>query len=490
MGTHPIFESDFDCLTEMSVVEKASSVGQSQVFKYLEELSAENQQKLKDDVASLPLDKLDDIFKAANSYQSPSAEGLKAVAADRTGKAESDDGKWFEAGLDLVRKSKLAVVLLAGGQGTRLGVDYPKGMYDIGLPSGKSLFQVQVERLRRVEKLAGSGKIFLYIMTSGPTRAKTEKFFTENNNFGLKTDQIGFFNQGTLPCFNFDGKVMLSGKDSVARAPDGNGGIYAGLKNEGILAKMKENGVESCHFYCVDNSLVKVADPTFVGFCHSLNADCGNKSVVKTEPTESVGVVVQNSDGVHQVVEYSELSSEMAHRRDADGQLTFRAGNICNHYFTLEFLEKVCSLELPYHIAKKKIPTLDAAGNPFKPETPNGIKLEKFIFDVFMFSKNFALLEVERNDEFSPLKNSDKAPRVDCPSACRWDVMNMNHRHLVAAGAKITVDGKEVPLPDRPVGGYPENYPAQIEISSLRSYKGENLEEFKGKELASPVKIE
>lgn len=473
----------------MAVREKLTAVGQEHVFKFFDQLSEVEQQQLTQDVTSLPLDELESMFKAANNYKAPTAEGLKAVSADRTGKAEDDKGEWFEAGLSLVRQSKLAVVLLAGGQGTRLGVDYPKGMYNIGLPSCKSLFQVQCERLRRVEMLAGAGKIYLYIMTSGPTRAKTEAFFKANNYFGLASDQVGFFNQGTLPCFDFSGKVMMSSKSSVARAPDGNGGIYAGLKNEGVLEKLKADGVEACHFYCVDNSLVKVADPTFVGFCHSLNADCGNKSVVKTEPTESVGVVLQNAEGVHQVVEYSELSDEMAHRRDGDGQLTFRAGNICNHFFTVEFLDKVCSMQLPYHIAKKKIPTLDEAGNLVKPDTPNGIKLEKFIFDVFAFSKNFALLEVDRKDEFSPLKNSDKAPRVDCPAACRWDVMNMNHRHLAAVGAKIVQDGVEVCVPSRPSGGYPSAYPVVIEISSLRTYKGENLDEFAGKTLSAPVII-
>jgi len=473
----------------MTVRERVQKAGQEQVFKFFDSLSKAEQDKLEADVGSLPIEDLERMFKASQTYEGPDVAGCKAVNADRTGVASKDDGTWFKKGLELVSESKLAVVLLAGGQGTRLGVSYPKGMYNIGLPSGKSLFQIQAERLKRVEALAGKGTIQLYVMTSGPTRAKTEAFFKANNFFGLKACQVRFFNQGTLPCFSFEGKVLLQNKSTVARAPDGNGGIYLGLKNEGIIEDMKAKGITSCHFYCVDNSLVKVADPTFVGFCATLDADCGNKSVVKTIPTESVGVVVQDAQGVHHVVEYSELSTEMAEKRDEDKQLTFRAGNICNHYFTVEFLEKVCSLELPYHVAKKKIPTVNDDGELIKPETPNGIKLEKFIFDVFAFAKKFALLEVDREDEFSPLKNSDKAPR-DCPSACRWDFMNMCHRHLVSAGAKILdAEGAEVALPERPSAGYPESYPVDIEILPSRTYKGENLEEFKGVTLTSHVII-
>merc|ERR1711976_195496 len=176
----------------------------------------------------------------------------------------------------------------------------------------------------------------------------------------------------------------------------------------------------------------------------------------------------------------------MAEKRDEDGQLTFRAGNICNHYFTVEFLEKVCSLELPYHVAKKKIPTVNDEGELVKPDTPNGIKLEKFIFDVFAFSKNFALLEVDREDEFSPLKNANTAKK-DCPISCCWDVMNMRHRQLVAAGAKIIIDGVEAEMPKRPGKEYPPSYPFEIEINPARSYGGENLEEFNGKELTPPI---
>lgn len=478
--------SDFE--KGMDFYKQLESAGQAHLLDFYKECNQDEKASFEMDLKSLEVSSLDEMFEAANQYQ-PWRDGLKSVAASRVGKSVEDkDKKWFNKGLELVQESKLAVILLAGGQGTRLGSSNPKGMYNIGLPSQKSLFQIQCERLLRVQKLAGSGTIPLYVMTSGPTRQKTENFFKANKNFGLGLDQVKIFDQGTLPCFDFDGKVLLSSKSSIARAPDGNGGIYSALKKEGIISDMKSKGIYCCHLYCVDNSLVKVADPVFAGFCATLEADCGNKSVIKTEPTESVGVVVQHESGQHGVVEYSELSKEASEERDPDGQLKFRAGNICNHYMTVDFLDHVSRQTLPFHIAKKKIPTIDVNGQFVKPTEPNGIKLEKFIFDVFAFSKNFALLEVDRIDEFSPLKNADTAKK-DCAMSCRWTVMNMNHRHLVEAGAKIEVNGKEVDMPERPSKVYPESYPFEIEISPSRSYAGENLDEFNGKVLVPPIII-
>jgi len=320
----------------MRVQSQLEDANQTHLIKFYDELDAEGKAQLEADLIDLEIDQLDHMFKAAKMYKPPNADALKQVVPARTGNSASPDAaKWTRVAYDLMNASKIGVVLLAGGQGTRLGSANPKGMYNIGLPSQKSLFQIQCERLLRVETMAGGkGTIPLYVMTSAATRQKTESFFISNNYFGLKPDQIMFFDQGTHPCFDMDGKVLLSTKSSIARSPDGNGGIYLALKKQGVLDNMRKKGLYACHIYCVDNSLVKVADPVFVGFCAQLNADCGNKSVVKTEPSESVGVVVRLEDGTHGVVEYSELSKKSSERRDEDGQLTLRAGNICNHYMT------------------------------------------------------------------------------------------------------------------------------------------------------------
>ena len=280
--------------------------------------------------------------------------------------------------------------MLAGGQGSRLGVSYPKGMYSVGLPSGKTLFQLQAERLKRLQVLAsgeaGKAKIYWFIMTSGPTRQATANYFEASQYFGLDSDQVTFFDQGTLPGYTFDGRIILSSKFEISRSPNGNGGLYDALKVNGIIDRLKKLKIEFLHAVSVDNLLVKIGDPIFMGYCIDRNAETGVKSVEKDCPEEAVGVFCK-VNGRYKVVEYSELSKELAEQRDESGKLAFGRGNICIHFFTTEFLARVVNERLPHHVAKKKIAHIDSEGSLVKPTKPNGIKLEKFIFDVLPFAK-------------------------------------------------------------------------------------------------------
>ncbi|GAA5829429.1 hypothetical protein JCM11251_005046 [Rhodosporidiobolus azoricus] len=452
--------------------------GQGHVFTFWDGLKPEEQATFFRQLQSINPTRVNAVHAAALLAEKEAAastsDDITPPPADRTDSVighEADAKKWNEVGLQAVRDGKVGVLLMAGGQGTRLGSSAPKGCYDIGLPSHKSLFQLQAERIKRLEVVAAAGKaVPWYIMTSGPTRKPTEDFFAQNNFFGLAKENVVFFEQGVLSCLTDDGKIFLDTPSSVAVAPDGNGGLYAALKaplspssSSSVLSDLSSRGIEYLHAYCVDNCLVRVADPVFLGSCISRQADCGAKVVKKTIPTESVGVVAQKA-GKFAVVEYSEISKEMSERLDENGDLAFRAANIANHFYTRAFLEEVANYDetrMPFHIARKKIPHVDlSSGETVKPSKPNGMKLEQFVFDVFPFVKSFALLEVERSQEFSPLKNAPGTGSDD-PETSRRDLLSENKRWLEAAGAKVE-EGVEV------------------ELSPLVSYAGEGLELAKG----------
>lgn len=449
--------------------EQYEAAGQGHVFQFFQELSSSEQEAFLQQLSKIQVAEVTAVGKKALSGEATTQAACQfeplpqEVIGDATSESREE---WYKLGLDLISKNQVAVILMAGGQGTRLGSSDPKGCYDIGLPSHKSLFQLQAERIVRLQALAtnsGNNEAVIpwYIMTSGPTDAPTRQFFKDHDYFGLKEENVIFFEQGVMPCFTLEGKFMLQEKGKLAIAPDGNGGIYSALHREGVIRSLKERGIRYSHCYCVDNSLARVADPVFIGYCASRQTDCGIKVVPKAKPEEPVGVVARR-DGKYGVVEYSEISQELANLRLENGKLAFGDANIANHFFSTEFLERVPSFadELEYHIASKKIPYIDiTTGECIKPTKPNGVKLERFVFDVFGHSKAFSVLQVDRADEFSPLKNGPGAG-VDCPETSRADILKQAERFIQAAGGKC--DGFE------------------IEISPLLSYGGENLTALRG----------
>ncbi|KAF3702459.1 UDP-N-acetylhexosamine pyrophosphorylase-like protein 1 [Channa argus] len=486
------------------VKQSLESSGQSHVLQFWPELCEEDRDSFLQELSQLDLHGLKDhcerAAKAATSPPTSLDQHIEPIPPQIIGSTKKSDktslANWQNEGLLQISKNRVGVLLLAGGQGTRLGVQYPKGMYNVGLPSGKTLYQIQAERIHKIQELAdvkyGSKcTVPWYIMTSEFTLAPTEKFFKENNFFGLKPSNIIMFEQRMIPAVTFDGKVILQGKGRIAMAPDGNGGLYQALLDNKVLEDMKMRGVEYLHVYCVDNILVKMADPVFIGFCVSKGADCGAKVVEKVCPAEPVGLVCRVR-GISQVVEYSEIQPETAELRGPDGELIYTAGNICNHFFSRAFLQDVAEKyidQLKQHVAIKKVPYVDMCGNQVKPTKPNGIKMEKFVFDVFPFSRNFVVFEVAREDEFSPLKNADGAT-TDSPTTARSALLAQHRRWATAAGATLLVDQGNT-LPPTPSVSAGDAALAQCEISPLVSYFGEGLEHLlKGRTLQSPFSLD
>lgn len=471
---------------------KLEAAGQTHVLQFWDELSAEERGTFLEEIFQLQPDELVEHCReaAASASRQSSADGrldarMQPVPPEFIGSVRKSDRetlqKWENEGLLQISQDRVAVLLLAGGQGTRLGVSYPKGMYNVGLPSGKTLYQIQAERIQKVQELAnvrhGSRcTIPWFIMTSEFTLGPTEKFFKDNKYFGLCPSNVVMFEQRMIPAVGFDGKIILEKKNKIAMAPDGNGGLYRSLVDNKILEDMERRNVEFLHVYCVDNILVKMADPVFIGFCVTNGADCGAKVVEKAYPAEPVGVVCR-VDGVYQVIEYSEIQPETAELRGSGGELVFSAGNICNHFFTRSFLRDVAEKfesKLKQHVAIKKVPFVDGEGNLVKPTKPNGIKMEKFVFDVFQFSKKFVAFEVLREEEFSPLKNADGAP-LDTPTTARRSLLAQHYRWILAAGGSF-LDEQNKPFTPKHSTAQNEDPPAVCEISPLVSYFGEGLE--------------
>ncbi|POR32720.1 UDP-N-acetylglucosamine pyrophosphorylase [Tolypocladium paradoxum] len=468
--------------------EQYAKAGQDHVLTFYDSLGSDEKGALFEQLSRFDPAHINDI--AARALSPPEAEQTPdtleplpdSATASILDSGAHDIGKWYGSGLDLIGQNKVAVVLMAGGQGTRLGSSAPKGCYDIGLPSHKSLFQIQAERIRTIQELAaskvgsGSAVVPWYVMTSGPTREPTQQFFQENKYFGLDSANVSIFEQGVLPCISNDGKILLETKAKVAVAPDGNGGIYQALVLSGVLDDMRKRGIQHIHAYCVDNCLVKVADPVFIGFSASLDVDIATKVVRKRNATESVGLIL-SKNGKPDVVEYSEIDQATAEAEDPKhpGVLKFRAANIVNHYYSLRFLESIprWAHKLPHHVARKKIPTIDLeSGETVKPGSPNGIKLEQFVFDVFplLSLDKFACMEVRREDEFSPLKNA-RGKGEDDPDTSKRDIMAQGQRWAQEAGATVVAEGG-------------------VEVSPLLSYGGEGLEKLKGTTITAPAVLE
>jgi len=331
-------------------------------------------------------------------------------------------------------------------------------------------------------------------MTSDLNDSVIRENFKLNNYFGYPEDSIFFFEQGLQPCLSNDGKVLMENEYTLSMAPDGNGGIYLALEVSGAYRDMLRRGIEHIHVYGIDNVLTKSLDPAFLGLCIDQKVEVGNKVVWRANKGEKVGVTVTDQENCMRVLEYSEIPSQLAEASDSDGRLVFGAANICNHYLSIEFLSNKVYRNLVeiYHVAKKKIPYFDPTNKQYiNPTANNGIKLEMFIFDVFPLADKWLVMEVDRKEEFAPVKNEPGNP-VDSPDTARYLLTEQAKRWLHKVGAKlvdsagnsVSIDFNElVPSKLDPSG-------LQCEISNLISYAGENLDSFKSQIITLPKSID
>ena len=444
---------------------RARAVGQEHVFRYWQELTASQKASLLTEVAGLDFERIKrlvrDCVVKATAFGLP--KEIKPApfypAAPGDGRQEAFYRQAWEAGEQALRDGKVCAFTVAGGVGTRLGFDGPKGCYRIGPVTGKTLFQLFAEYLLHCRRRYRE-TIRWYIMTSRANHQATGDFFQANNYFGLPADAVGFFEQGMMPAFGPDGKLLLDQKYALALSPDGHGGSLRALRASGTLAEMKRLGIEHLSYFQVDNPLVRCLDPHFIGLHVLAGSEMSSKSVPKAEDKEKVGNFVVG-DGKLMVIEYLDLPDRFAYAKDPDGSRTFDAGSIAIHAIARTFVERITEddLQLPYHRAVKKVPYVNEQGRRVDPSEPNAVKLEQFVFDAIPLARNAIVVETVRKEEFSPVKSETG---VDSAETARRDLIARASRWLERAGVSVALDPQT-------------HQPFPIEISPLRAIFPDDL---------------
>jgi len=377
--------------------------GQAHLLDFSHELSPENLTGLLQQIDSIDFELLSALFAKVNQVFEGESLNFEPIISRVLEPNSSHYHNCQAAGFDLIEQEKIAVVSMAGGQGTRLGHPGPKGTFRFAPPINKTLFQIQAEQLHELGMKHGHF-IPWYVMSSRENNREIKLHFDENNYFGCPPANIFFFTQGELPLLSEEGKILLKDKGQICFGPDGNGGVFSALGESGALADMEQRGVEWVFFCGIDNALVKMADPIFAGYARLSGKQAASKAVAKISPEEMVGVFCLKN-GIPTIVEYTELPEDYRYKVDGQGNLMFADANIIAHLFKLEVLSKAAGKGLPYHVAHKKIACVDNLGNAISPSKPNSYKFESFIFDAFSFVDGMALLRVERAQEFAPVKN-------------------------------------------------------------------------------------
>ena len=385
--------------------EMMAMLDQSHVMRYMDELTADEKKNLVDQIDSQDLSVLgvDAAEEERGRFEPLFATTLEEIEANRE--------HYKEVGLQAIREGKVGAVLLAGGQGSRLGFDKPKGTFNIGVDRDLYIFECLINNLMEVVKEAHTW-VPLFVMTSVDNKKDTIDFFREHNYFGYSDDNVWFFAQEQLPTVDTNGKLMLADKGKILTAPNGNGGWYASMEKTGMLKILRDSKIKWLNVFAVDNVLQRIADPCFLGAVIDSGKVSGAKVVAKADPDEKVGVLCLE-DGRPSIVEYYEMTDEMRTRREENGMLSYNYGVILNYLFRVDKLNKTLKVKLPLHRAFKKIKYLNENGEIVTPDEPNAYKFETLALDMVKLQDNCLAYEVDRKKEFAPVKNKTGVDSVD-----------------------------------------------------------------------------
>ena len=451
----------------MTVEDRLRAAGQDHLAAALAALPEDDRAALAGEIQALDLDLIrrlvdglrdDDAPAVAGEIAPPDPAGLIPLA--RTPADRERDAEAREAGEDLLREGAVAAVLLAGGQGTRLGFDGPKGMFPFAPLSGRTLFAHHAAKIDALRARYGAGLPW-YILTSPQNDAATREAFVAEDWFGLDPDSVHMVVQGTLPAVDREsGRILLDAPDRIALSPDGHGGLLSALRVSGALDTMSDRGIRTIFTFQVDNPLAHVCNPVLLGHHVLTEADMASVVVRKISAEEKMGVIAR-VDGRTGVVEYSDLPDALAQERDADGELVYWAGSIAVHCLEVGFARALTEggLQLPYHRALKKVPFVDARGERVEPNAPNAVKFETFLFDALPSARRTVTVEAAREVEFSPIKNAEGS---DSPATARRDLNRLYAGWLEAIGIDVPREG--------------DGEPVDLEIDPRVALEGRDLE--------------
>ncbi len=418
---------------------RALRYGQGHIFHAWETLTEQQREGLLQQVASVDFELMHQLYEKylrapGTKTEKGQFEPIQPIPLPRTKEEQQRHAQMKSLGEAFLRQNKVGAILVAGGQGSRLGFNGPKGILSIGPVTGKSLFQLHAEKLLALKQKYGIS-IPWYIMTSESNDEATRRYFRQQNYFGLPRSEVFFFVQGMMPALDEQGKLIMDRPDHIFMSPDGHGGTFSALQKSGALHDMQQRGIEQLFYFQVDNVLVKICDPVFLGYHLQAGAEMSAKVCAKRDPYEKVGVIGK-INGRLGVIEYSDMSDEEKLATDEKGNLLYNSGSIAIHLLARSFIERIAStqLNLPWHVAHKKIPVIDETGQTITPNEPNGYKFEKFVFDALQYTSKSVILEVDRSEEFSPVKNAEGE---DSPQTAQQDMTRLFARWLKQAGFRI-----------------------------------------------------